>query len=71
MESTYDHRECEVNVIAAIHTNPCVQLMLLALEASGCPVKLRRHVSCEPCAGTLKGEMRVMTFFWKVSLNSP
>lgn len=55
MESTYDHRQCEANVIAEIRTNPCVQLMLLALEASGCPVKLRRHISCEPCAGTLKG----------------
>jgi len=55
MESTYDHRECETNVLAAIQSNPCVQLMLLAMESSGCPVKLRRHISCEPCKGTLKG----------------
>lgn len=55
MTDSHEHRICESKVLTEIRTNPCVKLMLLALEKSGCPVRLSRHLSCEPCFGKMKG----------------
>lgn len=54
-DSSLDHKTCEFNVLKAMETNPCVQLLLHAMARNGCPINLRRHISCEPCKGTLKG----------------
>ena len=50
-----DHKTCEFNVLKAMERNPCVQLLLQAMARNGCPINIRRHISCEPCKGTLKG----------------
>ena len=58
MIDSYEHRSCEAKVVKEIETNPCVKLMLIALAKSGCPVQLTRHVSCEPCHGRMRGDLR-------------
>ncbi|XP_066139679.1 mitochondrial inner membrane protease ATP23 homolog [Euwallacea fornicatus] len=47
--------ECERSVYQCIKTSPLVRLMMGALKASGCPVDIRRHISCEDCAPSVSG----------------
>lgn len=46
---------CERNVVTCIRDSPMVKLMMGALKSSGCPLDLRRHISCEVCDVTVSG----------------
>jgi len=41
--------KCEGNVKEVMETSPLVKLMVSALNSSGCPINVRRHISCESC----------------------
>jgi len=40
---------CEQNLLKNIQEMPMVKTLLSALQSSGCPVDLTRHLSCEMC----------------------
>ncbi|XP_014296505.1 mitochondrial inner membrane protease ATP23 homolog [Microplitis demolitor] len=46
---------CEKLVYKCIKQNPLVKLMVAALKSSGCPIDLRRHLSCEDCDPSVTG----------------
>jgi len=46
---------CFNNVYKCANNNPAVKLLLRALESKGCPVDLKRHVSCEDCISRVNG----------------
>jgi inner membrane protease ATP23 len=50
-----DKVKCERTVYKCIKQSPIVKLMMGALKSSGCPVDIRRHISCEECAPTVSG----------------
>ncbi|CAG9863606.1 unnamed protein product [Phyllotreta striolata] len=47
--------KCERSVYQCIKESPLIKLMMGALRASGCPIDIRRHISCEECAPTVSG----------------
>lgn len=47
--------KCERTVYKCIKQSPIIKLMMGALKSSGCPVDIRRHISCEECAPTVCG----------------
>ncbi|KAL1518090.1 hypothetical protein ABEB36_001767 [Hypothenemus hampei] len=47
--------DCERSVYKCIKKSPLVRLMVGALKASGCPIDIRRHISCEDCAPNVSG----------------
>lgn len=50
-----DKIKCERNVYKCVKDSPIVKLLMGALKASGCPIDIRRHISCEECAPTVSG----------------
>lgn len=50
-----DKLKCERNVYWCIKNSPLVKLMMGALKSSGCPIDIRRHISCEVCENTVTG----------------
>ncbi|KAH0560222.1 mitochondrial inner membrane protease ATP23 homolog [Cotesia glomerata] len=50
-----DKYHCEKLVYKCVKKHPLVQLMTRALKASGCPIDLRRHLSCEECDPSVTG----------------
>jgi inner membrane protease ATP23 len=48
-------RKCERQIIKAVEEAPLVKLMVHALRSYGCPVDLRRHVTCEFCSKEVTG----------------
>ncbi|XP_049804063.1 mitochondrial inner membrane protease ATP23 homolog [Schistocerca nitens] len=50
-----DKVKCERNVYSCVKNSPLVKLMLGALKSSGCPVDIRRHISCEVCDISVTG----------------
>ncbi|KAM8717379.1 hypothetical protein ACLKA7_004126 [Drosophila subpalustris] len=50
-----DRYKCEQNVYWCVKNGPLVKLMMGALRSSGCPIDLRRHISCEVCDPTVTG----------------
>uniref|UniRef100_A0A1B0ABC0 Mitochondrial inner membrane protease ATP23 n=1 Tax=Glossina pallidipes TaxID=7398 RepID=A0A1B0ABC0_GLOPL len=50
-----DKLKCERNVYWCAKNSPLVKLMMGALKSSGCPIDLRRHISCEVCDTTVTG----------------
>lgn len=43
------NRKCEAYALDCIRYNPMVKMMLEAMKTHGCPINLRRHISCESC----------------------
>jgi len=41
--------KCENRIIQNVEKSPMIRHMLAALKASGCPVDLAAHISCEMC----------------------
>ncbi|XP_055383106.1 mitochondrial inner membrane protease ATP23 homolog [Condylostylus longicornis] len=52
---TTDKIRCERNVFWCVKNSPLVKLMMGALKSSGCPIDIRRHISCEVCDTTVTG----------------
>lgn len=50
-----DKMKCERNVYNCIQNSPLVKLMMAALKSSGCPIDIRRHISCEYCDPSVSG----------------
>lgn len=50
-----DKIKCERNVYWCVKNSPLVKLMMGALKSSGCPIDLRRHISCEVCDSSVTG----------------
>lgn len=50
-----DKAKCERNVYWCVKNSPLVKLMMGAMKSSGCPVDIRRHISCEVCDPTVTG----------------
>ncbi|XP_046681001.1 mitochondrial inner membrane protease ATP23 homolog [Homalodisca vitripennis] len=50
-----DKLKCERRVYNCFMRSKIVQLMAGALKASGCPVDIRRHISCEWCGPSVNG----------------
>lgn len=46
---------CERHIHNLVGESPLIKFMMEALKASGCPVDLSRHVSCEPCSSIVTG----------------
>ncbi|GFR65881.1 mitochondrial inner membrane protease atp23-like protein [Elysia marginata] len=47
--------KCRMNVQLCMERNPMVKLMVGALSSHGCPVDVKRHISCEPCLDKVSG----------------
>ncbi|CAG4911440.1 unnamed protein product [Colias eurytheme] len=47
--------KCEKNVYHCVKNSPIVKTMMSALKSSGCPVDIRRHISCEVCDYSVSG----------------
>lgn len=47
--------KCERNVMDCVRNSPMVKLMMGALKSSGCPIDLRRHITCEVCDVSVSG----------------
>ncbi|XP_014370338.2 mitochondrial inner membrane protease ATP23 homolog [Papilio machaon] len=47
--------KCEKNVYECVKNSPIVKVMMAALKSSGCPVDIRRHISCEVCDYSVSG----------------
>ncbi|KAK3780846.1 hypothetical protein RRG08_059489 [Elysia crispata] len=47
--------KCRLNVQTCLENNPMVKLMVGALSSHGCPVDMKRHISCEPCLAKVSG----------------
>jgi len=54
-QENIDRFKCEENVYWCVKNGPLVKLMMGALKSSGCPIDLRRHISCEVCDPTVTG----------------
>ncbi|KAG4078009.1 hypothetical protein HA402_002060 [Bradysia odoriphaga] len=50
-----DKMKCERNVVDCVRNSPMVKLMMGALKSSGCPIDLRRHITCEVCDPSVSG----------------
>jgi len=51
----YERKKCENRVWKVAKSSPMVKIMMSALESSGCPVDLSRHVACEVCETSVTG----------------
>ncbi|KAK2703049.1 hypothetical protein QYM36_018394 [Artemia franciscana] len=51
----FDHIRCESNVVSCMKDSPLVRTMMAALKSSGCPIDVRRHISCESCEKIVTG----------------
>ncbi|CAG5125429.1 unnamed protein product [Candidula unifasciata] len=49
------HFKCETHVRSCMESNPKVKLLAGALESYGCPVDVKRHISCETCIRGVSG----------------
>ncbi|CAG9585266.1 unnamed protein product [Danaus chrysippus] len=47
--------KCEKNVYECVKNSPIVKTMMAALKSSGCPIDIRRHISCEVCDYSVSG----------------
>ncbi|XP_041976835.1 mitochondrial inner membrane protease ATP23 homolog [Aricia agestis] len=47
--------KCEKNVYECVKNSPMVKIMMAALRSSGCPIDIRRHISCEVCDYSVSG----------------
>ena len=54
-QENLEKMKCERRVWSCIKKSPLVKLMMSALNASGCPVDLRRHLACEKCDMSVTG----------------
>ncbi|KAH8377978.1 hypothetical protein KR093_008281 [Drosophila rubida] len=54
-KESIDRYKCEQNVYWCVKNGPLVKLMMGALRSSGCPMDLRRHISCEVCDPSVTG----------------
>ncbi|XP_033236047.1 mitochondrial inner membrane protease ATP23 homolog [Drosophila pseudoobscura] len=54
-QENIDRYKCEQNVYWCVKNGPLVKLMMGALKSSGCPIDLRRHISCEVCDPSVTG----------------
>lgn len=54
-QENIDRYKCEQNVYWCVKNGPLVKLMMGALRSSGCPMDLRRHISCEVCDPSVTG----------------
>lgn len=54
-QENIDRYKCEQNVYWCVKNGPLVKLMMGALRSSGCPIDLRRHISCEVCDSSVTG----------------
>ncbi|KAK2576476.1 hypothetical protein KPH14_005807 [Odynerus spinipes] len=50
-----DKLKCEKHVYNCVKNNPLIHLMMAALNSSGCPFDIRRHISCESCDNSVTG----------------
>ncbi|CAH0406402.1 unnamed protein product [Chilo suppressalis] len=50
-----DKIKCEKNVYHCVKNSPIVKVMMAALKSSGCPIDIRRHISCEVCDYSVSG----------------
>lgn len=50
-----DRVKCERNVYSCVKNSPIIKLMMGALKNSGCPIDIRRHISCEVCDISVTG----------------
>ncbi|KAL0894041.1 hypothetical protein ABMA27_014103 [Loxostege sticticalis] len=50
-----DKLKCEKNVYECVKNSAIVKVMMAALKSSGCPVDIRRHISCEVCDYSVSG----------------
>ncbi|CAH0748362.1 unnamed protein product [Diatraea saccharalis] len=50
-----DKMKCEKNVYHCVKNSPIVKVMMAALKSSGCPIDIRRHISCEVCDYSVSG----------------
>ncbi|CAB3242458.1 unnamed protein product [Arctia plantaginis] len=50
-----DKFKCEQNVYECFKNSAIVKVMLAALKSSGCPIDIRRHISCEVCDYSVSG----------------
>ncbi|CAH0721790.1 unnamed protein product, partial [Brenthis ino] len=54
-KETIEKMKCEKNVYKCFKESPMVKVMLAALRSSGCPIDIRRHISCEVCDYSVSG----------------
>lgn len=54
-QENIDRYKCEQNVYWCVKNGPLVKIMMGALRSSGCPLDLRRHISCEVCDSSVTG----------------
>uniref|UniRef100_T1H6S0 Mitochondrial inner membrane protease ATP23 n=1 Tax=Megaselia scalaris TaxID=36166 RepID=T1H6S0_MEGSC len=54
-QENMDKIKCERNVWWCVKNSPLVKLMMGALKSSGCPIDIRRHISCEVCDPSVTG----------------
>lgn len=54
-KESIDKIKCEQNVYQCVKESPIVKLMMGALRSSGCPIDIRRHISCEVCDISVSG----------------
>lgn len=47
--------KCEKNVVNCVKNSSIVKIMMAALKSSGCPIDIRRHISCEVCDYSVSG----------------
>lgn len=47
--------KCEKRIEKVINESPLVKLMVAALRSAGCPIDVRRHISCEWCGKEVTG----------------
>ncbi|CAD0196889.1 unnamed protein product [Chrysodeixis includens] len=50
-----DKFKCEQHVVECVKNSSIVKLMMSALKSSGCPIDIRRHISCEVCDYSVSG----------------
>ncbi|XP_071453384.1 mitochondrial inner membrane protease ATP23 homolog [Hetaerina americana] len=50
-----DKIKCERRAYSCVQNSPIVKLMMGALKRAGCPIDIRRHISCEVCDISVSG----------------
>ncbi|XP_035436499.1 mitochondrial inner membrane protease ATP23 homolog [Spodoptera frugiperda] len=50
-----DKFKCEQHVYECVKNSSIVKVMMAALKSSGCPIDIRRHISCEICDYSVSG----------------
>ncbi|XP_063972799.1 mitochondrial inner membrane protease ATP23 homolog [Diachasmimorpha longicaudata] len=54
-EENIQKYHCERMLYNCVKKHPIVKLMMAALKSSGCPVDIRRHMTCEMCDQSVTG----------------